>query len=242
MARRCRNEAVTQQPIKRICLVGATGLVGRTLIEEAIPRPDVRIVAVARREMPLPYGARMELLVAPTQGWPEAIAATNAGVMICALGTTMRKAGDKEAFRAVDHDLVLACGRAAREAGIGHMIAVSSIGADRASSNFYLQTKGETEEALGKLGFRRLDILRPGLIIGRREDRRPLEWAGQVLAPLADRLLLHGKYRRYRSIHARALAQAVFAFAHEKAQGRFVHEDGSIRFVLRRPGYDQLGD
>ena len=222
--------------VKRICLVGATGLVGRTLIEQAIPRSDVRLVGVARREVPLPYGARMEMLLADPSGWPEAIAASNADVLACALGTTIRIAGSQEAFRAVDHDLVLACGRAAREAGIGHMIAVSSVSADRSSSNFYLRTKGEMEEGLGKLGFRRLDLLRPGLLLGKRDDSRPLEAMAQVLAPLADTLVLHGKYRRYRSIRAATLAQAIFAFAHEKAQGRFVHEYDSIRFALRRSG------
>ena len=225
---------MTAMPVRRICLVGATGLVGQTLIEEAIPRSDVRIVAVARREMPLPYGARMEMLVAETASWPQAIVASGADVLVCALGTTISKAGSQKAFRAVDHDLVLACAHAARSAGISHMIAVSSVGADRASGNFYLRTKGETEDALGKLGFRRLDMLRPGLLLGKRNERRPLEWAGQWLAPVADALVLHGKYRRYRSIRARTVAHAIFSLAHEKAQGRFIHEYESIRFALRR--------
>lgn len=230
---------MTLLPVRRICLVGATGLVGRALIEEAIPRSDVRIVAVARRETPLPFGARMELLVAPVDGWPQAIAATQADVMVCALGTTIRKAGSEESFRAVDHDLVLAAARAAHQAGIQHFILVSSVGADVASRNFYLRTKGETEEALGRLAFRRLDVLRPGLLRGKRDERRPLEILGQLLAPLADALVLRGKYRRYRSVRAQTLAQAIFALSHARAQGRFVHEHDSLRYIL---GRSQSGD
>jgi len=221
--------------LRRICLVGATGLVGRTLIEGGVSRSDVRIVGVSRREMPLPYGARMELLVADTTGWDEAIAAARADVLVCALGTTMREAGSQEAFRAVDHDLVLACARAARSAGIERMIAVSSVGADRGSSNFYLRTKGEVEEALAKLGFARLDILRPGMIRGARGASRPLERAGQILSPVAD-LLLHGKYRRYRSAKATTLAQAIFALVHARPAGRFVHEHDAIRRLVRGTG------
>ncbi len=76
--------------VRRICLVGATGLVGASLIEASVRRNDVRLIAVSRREIPLPVGARMEVLLAPTEGWPEAIAASNADVFVCALGTTMK--------------------------------------------------------------------------------------------------------------------------------------------------------
>ena len=218
----------------RICLVGATGLTGRTLIERAVNRSDLRIVGVARREMKLPKGARMEMLLAEPSGWPDAIAAANAQVMVIALGTTQAKVGgDEAAFRAVDHDLVLASARAAKAAGIGHVIVVSSVGADPASRNFYLRTKGETEAALGKLGLRRLDVVRPGLLRGPREESRPLERAGMIAAPLLD-LFLHGKHRKYRSMPVDTLADAIFALAREKAPGRFVHEYDSMRYALRR--------
>lgn len=222
--------------VKRICLVGATGLVGATLIERAVSRSDVRIVGVARREMPLPHGARMEMLIADTDGWPAAIAASNAGVLVCALGTTWDKAGkDEAAFRAVDHDLVLAVGKAAKDAGIGHMIVVSSVGADPASKHRYLRVKGEMEGALSRLRFTRLDVLRPGLIRGHRAESRPLEAAGRVLAPLAN-LALFGERRKYRAIRAEMLADAIFALAHQKAGGHFVHEYDAIQRVLRRAG------
>lgn len=224
----------------RICLVGATGLVGRTLIEQAVGRWDLRIVGVARREMPLPKGARMEMLIAPVDGWPDAIAASGASVMVCALGTTWAKAGkDEAAFRAVDQELVLAAARAGKAAGVNRMIAVSSAGADILSKNRYLRIKGETEEALGKIGFKRLDILRPGLLRGRREEMRPLEWLAMLLAPLIDPLL-SGSWRRFHSIRVEVLAQAIFALAREKAGGRFVHDHDSLMRSIRRAGIDSL--
>ena len=218
----------------RICLLGATGLVGSRMIEAAVGRSDLRIVGIARREMPLPPGARMEMLLADPTGWGDAIAASNAKVLVCALGTTIRKeGGDQDAFRAVDHDLVVECARAARAAGIGHMIVVSSVGADRASRNFYLRLKGEMEDALAKLGFTRLDILRPGLLRGPRAERRPAERIAMLLSPLID-LFLHGGLRRFRSIRADTVAQAIFALAREKAGGRFVHEYGAMHYAIRR--------
>lgn len=220
----------------RICVVGATGLTGYALLERAVSRSDVRMVGVARREVPLPPGARMEMLLADPAGWPDAIAAANAQVLVIALGTT-RKAvgGDEAAFRAVDHDLVLACAKAAQAAGIGHVIVVSSAGADRAAKNFYLRVKGEMEADLARLRLRRLDILRPGLLRGPRRESRPLERAAMLLAPVFD-VLLRGQYRQYRSVRVEALADAIFALAREKAAGRFVHDQDALRYAVRRAG------
>ena len=221
---------------KRLCLVGATGLIGSTLIEQAVSRSDVRLIGVTRREANLPRGARMEMLLADTSGWPDAIAAANASVLVCALGTTWQKAGkDEAAFRSVDYDLVLSCARAAQKAGIDHMIVVSSVGADPASKSIYLRVKGEIEQALGRLRFRRLDILRPGLLRGHRreEDRRPSERLAMLLSPIFD-VFLRGKYRKYRSIRANDLSRAIYALAMQKAGGHFIHEHDAMFYAIRR--------
>ena len=218
----------------RIALVGATGLIGMSLIRLAVNRPDIRIIGISRREVALPPGARMEVLVADPDSWGDAIAAANADALVCALGTTWAKAGkDEAAFRAVDQDLVLACGRAAKAAGIRQMIAVSSVGADPMAKNFYLKVKGETEQALGKLGLTRLDVLRPGLLRGLREESRPAERLGMIASPLAD-LLMNGGYRKYRSIRSETVAQAIVGLTREAMAGRFVFEHDAILRAARK--------
>lgn len=220
----------------RIALVGASGLIGSSLIRLAVERADIRIVAVARRELDLPPGARMEVLVAEPEHWGDAIAATNAKVLVSALGTTIKAVGgDEEAFRAVDQHLVLACARAAKAAGMRQMIAVSSVGADAGAKNFYLRVKGETEQALGKVGIPRLDVLRPGLLRGPRTELRPAERLGMIASPLID-LLLHGQYRKYRSIKAAVMARAIVGLTKEKAAGRFVFEHDAILRAARKAG------
>ena len=221
----------------RLCLIGATGLIGGKVMEECIGREDVRLSAIARREAKLPRGIRMELFVAEPAKWGEVLEALRPKAVICALGTTWKKAGeDEEAFRAVDQHLVLDTARAAKEQGVDRFVAVSSVGADTASKNFYLRVKGETERELTKLRFNRLDILRPGLLRGKREnDRRLGERIGIAAAPVAN-LLLHGKYRQYRAIDAETVAQAAIALAKSAARGRFVHDnDGIIRAAKRLP-------
>ena len=218
----------------RIALVGATGLVGMSLIRLAVGRSDIRIVGIARREAALPPGARMELLVADPENWGDAIAAANADVLVCALGTTWRKAGkDEAAFRSVDEALVLACAKAAKAAGMRQVIAISSVGADAMAKNFYLRVKGEVEQKLGKVGVSRLDLIRPGLLRGHREELRPAEKLGVLASPLVD-LALHGAYAKYRSIKAEVVARAIVGLTREKMAGRFVFEHAAIRRAARR--------
>ena len=220
--------------VTRIALVGASGLIGQSLIRLAVGRSDIRLVAIARREIPLPNGARMEVLVAPPENWDDAIAASGADVLACALGTTWKKAGKSEtAFRAVDQHLVLSCAKAAKDAGMRQIIAVSSVGADAMAKNLYLKVKGETEQGLGRIGVPRLDVLRPGLLRGPREELRPAELIGRALSPVAD-LLLNGQYTKYRSIKAETMARAIVGLTKEKAAGRFVFEHEAILRAARK--------
>lgn len=214
----------------RVALVGATGLIGATLIARAVDRTGYRLTAIARREVALPEGARMELLVADPAKWGDAIAAVDASAIVIALGTTWRAAGkDEAAFRAVDERLVLDCARAAKAAGVRQCIVVSSVGAARASRNFYLRVKGEVELALDQLKFERLDILRPGLLRGKRDgDRRIGERLAMLASPITDRFLVGGA-RKYRSVRATTVADAILALVMQKPRGRFIHEHDAIR-------------
>lgn len=221
---------MSEAPVK-LLLVGATGMVGRAILARSVGRSDVAVTGIARREVPRPAGARIEMLIADPADWGRAIAAAAPDVLVSALGTTIRAVGgDKAKFRGVDHDLVLACASAAKAAGVRHMIAVSSVGAASGSRNFYLSVKGETEDGLAKLHFERLDLLRPGLLRGTREGPlRPAERIGMVASPAVD-LLLHGGMTRYRSIRAETVADAVLGLVHERRAGRFVHEyEGLVR-------------
>lgn len=214
----------------RIALVGATGLVGSAIIENCNGREDVRLTGIARREVRLPRGIRMEMFVAEPARWPEVIEAARPSAIICALGTTWKKAGEHEAaFRAIDQELVLDIARAAKDLGVERFVHVSSAGADQASRSFYLRVKGEVERDLAKIRFARLDILRPGLLRGHRQnDRRPAERIGIALSPLTN-LLLHGRFRHYRAIEANVVAQAALALAKRPVRGRFVHDNDAIQ-------------
>ena len=206
-------------------IVGATGMVGRAVIQHF---GSTSVTVLARRAVD-GLASHHKQIVAPSERWADTIAAERPALLISCLGTTIRQAGSQAAFRAVDHDLVLAAARGARAGGTPRMIAVSSVGAAAKSGNFYLRTKGETEDDLRALGFDRLDLIRPGLLRGARPGpQRLAEGLATIAAPLTD-ALLHGRFRRYRSISGDAVAAAIVALAGQNGPGVYIHENDAIR-------------
>lgn len=225
----------------RIALIGSTGLVGRQVIEACQGRADVRLIGISRREVSRPDGARMEMIVADPQDWGQVISSIAPTVLISAVGTTMKQVGgDQEAFRAIDQHLVLETAKAAHASGVRQMVSISSVGADPRSKNFYLSVKGEVDMQLLSIGFQRMDILRPGLLRGKREDDpRFAEGLAQLISPLIDPFL-RGKWRAYHSISGATVAHGALGLAMRKAPGRFTHDyDGICRAArewLKRGG------
>ena len=139
-------------------------------------------------------------------------------VALCCLGTTRRRAGSPQAFRAVDVDCVLSFARAAKAAGARRFVVMSSVGANPESRNFYLRTKGEMEQQAAALGFESLDILQPSLLLGWRGETRPLELAATALMPLLNPLL-RGNTCPYRAISARVVGAALLGATRSGRRG-----------------------
>jgi uncharacterized protein YbjT (DUF2867 family) len=214
-------------PVADVLLVGATGMVGEA-VQAAAAAAQLPVTILVRRPSTsmLPRSGE---IIAPADDWPDRVAALCPAILVNCLGTTIAQAGSQAAFRAVDHDLVLAVAQAAKGAGTRHVLSVSSVGASPAARNFYLRTKGQVEQALRQFGFDRLDIVRPGLLMGDRNGpSRPGEAWAMRAAPLTD-ALLHGSLRRYRSIPAQSVARAIIALARAGGSGAHVHEHDAIR-------------
>ena len=203
-----------------LLLVGGTGLVGRSIIELAKDRL-ITITTVGRR---VTGEVENELVV----DFADLPILPSADIAICTLGTTMRDAGSKSAFKAVDFDAVMAFARAAKQSGVRHFLVVTAVGADPGSRALYSRVKGAVEIELTTIGFDRLDILRPGLLLGQRQSRRFVEQVLQDLSP-AIALITRGPWARYASISAEQLAGALLALCHEKSPGVFYHQSPELQ-------------
>ncbi len=205
----------------KLALIGATGLIGRQLWPLIEARH--KVLVLGRR----PSGAGREKLGA-MEDWPGLLAGEQVDCALSTLGSTRSQAGSWAAFEAVDRHAVLAFAGAAKAAGARHFLAVSSSGADPASRNDYLRLKGEVEGALAGMGFARVDIVRPGLLLGKREERRVAESFGQALSPLLN-LLLRGPLDRYTGIDAGLVARAMAVLVERGEPGLFRHGNREIR-------------
>ena len=108
----------------------------------------------------------------------------------------------------MDFDYCVGIAKLAINTGTSVVSLVSSVGADASSSNFYLRTKGEVEEAIRALGFSTLNIYRPGLLLGKRLEKRVGEGLGKIIFKLIDPFLL-GTFSKYRSVKAETLARVM---------------------------------
>ena len=178
----------------KVLILGATGLVGRNALAQALARSEVtKVIAPTRKPLPKrdklmnPVAPELELLLPEVASW-------GADAAICATGTTIKKAGSKEAFRSVDHDLPLSFARLVHQAGTQSFALVSAIGASVDSSFFYARVKGELERDVREIGFRSLTILRPSIIEGERNEVRLAESLvlklSHLLAPVLPKRLL----------------------------------------------------
>jgi uncharacterized protein YbjT (DUF2867 family) len=146
------------------------------------------VIAPTRRALPAheklvnPVSDRLQALLSDVPGW-------QADALICALGSTMAKAGSQAAFREVDYALPLAYARAAKAAGAATLALVTAIGSSVDSRFFYSRTKGELERDVQLIGFNSLTIVRPGMIGGQRDEHRAAESLALGLSRLLGPLL-----------------------------------------------------
>lgn len=172
----------------RLLLVGATGLVGGHVLEQALADPRVSVVVAPTRRALAPRPGLINPVV-DFDRLPQDADWWAVDAVVCTLGTTARKAGSPAAFYRVDHDHPLEVAYLARRHGAQAYALNSALGADAASRVFYLRTKGEIERDMQAVGYPSLTLVRPGLIGGARAESRPLERMAVVASGWVQPLL-----------------------------------------------------
>jgi uncharacterized protein YbjT (DUF2867 family) len=209
---------------RRAFVVGATGLVGQQLLALLLADPAYASVDVLARRPLQQNHAKLAAHVVDFArladfAWPAV------DDLFCCLGTTIRNAGSREAFRSVDYDYPLALATGALTRGARQFLFVSAMGADAHSRVFYSRVKGELEAGVAALAYPAAIALRPSLLAGKRAEHRPGERiALKVLQPLR-----HLVPRQYRPVADVAVARAMIAYAQRRLTGFHVVESGDIQ-------------
>ncbi len=206
---------------RKALLAGATGLIGGHLLNLLLAsRPYGEIIALVRRPLDIehdvtPEGGERNKATARVVDFDHLEEVSDLPPIddvFCCLGSTMKKAGSKAAFRKVDHDYVVATARLGLAAGARRFLLVSSIGADATSKNFYSRVKGEAEDSVTGLGYSALHVFQPSILMGERDEERPGERLGIAAAGVLN-WLMAGPLRRYRGIRPETVAAAMIGAA-----------------------------
>ncbi len=173
----------------KLLLLGATGLVGGHVLAQALKHPEVsQVIAPVRRSLTI-QDEKLKQIVMNFEQIEQHSKQFKVDAVICALGTTQKKAGSKAAFRQVDLVYPLDFAQIAQQQGAQTFVLNSAMGANAKSKVFYNQIKGELEQALIALNFKSLTLVRPGLIDGQRDEFRLAESIGLVVLKSFDKVL-----------------------------------------------------
>lgn len=204
---------------KRSALViGATGLVGAKVVAKLLSSEKYTHVKVLVRKPSTSSHSKLESIVFDFEH-PDA-SLILADDVFCCLGTTMKKAGSKEAFYKVDFTYPYEIAKIALDNGAKRFAIITAMGADRTSLFYYNRVKGEIEESLRKLRYEALLIFRPSLLVGERSETRFGEKAGEWVAKVFQFMIPV----RYRSINADKVAEAMVSITSSNVKGTLVYE------------------
>lgn len=212
-------------------IAGATGLVGSCALQQAIAHPDITAI-IAPTRSPLKSHPKLSNPQLDFDDLPKHDSPIwKADTAICALGTTIKTAGSREAFRHVDFDYPLAIAEALRAAGCKSFSLNSSLGAKANARTFYSRVKGEIEQAIAQIEFPSYTIVRPSVLGGRKVDRRPDEIAAKFLLTLFSPLLP----KRLHVISASAVAHSLLQSAIKGETGKRIIESEEIHLNAKTP-------
>ena len=203
-------------------VLGSTGLIGKHLLTY-LGEKDLNVIAITRRSIKdIPKNAS-PMIIDFDEFLDQGHLPDCEHIYIC-LGTTIKKAGSQESFKKVDLDYCLGFARKARESGANTISLVTSVGANADSKNFYLKIKGKLENEIKAMGFDSVNIFQPGLLLGNRDEIRPLEFLGQYGSFLLN-MFLFGSLKKYRSIQASKVANAMANSTNNNGINYFSYED-----------------
>ena len=198
---------------KSALVLGATGLTGGHVLQLLLDSEQYHTVYIyTRRTLGIQNPKLKEMII----DYDTYQGSVDADVVFCCLGTTIKIAKTKEAFKKVDQDYPVKIAQLQYEAGTKHFLVISAMGAAADSLFFYSRVKAEMEKLLSNIGFPRLQIFRPALIVGDRKEHRSGEKIAAGINEILNYILI-GPLRKYQSVSANAIAKCMVDYANNSS-------------------------
>jgi len=213
---------------KKAIIVGASGLIGSSLLNILLTHPDYSEVLIIARKKTKSSSIKLKQIITDLDLLDEHIDEIKGDVLFCCLGTTKSQTPDENEYRKIDHDYPVKLAEIAFKNGIAQFHFVSAIGANALSSNFYLKTKGETERDIKAIGLESIFIYQPSFLEGRKVRQR----TGEKIAIAVLKVIgpfLFGSLKKYRAIKASDVAKAMFNQSLKNKTGVFTYTSDKIK-------------
>jgi uncharacterized protein YbjT (DUF2867 family) len=213
--------------MKTALVFGATGLVGESLINQLLSAADYSsIYAIARSPLSVKH-EKLKVMLSELGNLSNVELTDKIDDVFCCLGTTIKKAGTREAFEKVDYTFVLNAAKFGLKREAKAFLVVSAIGADAKSKFAYNRVKGKMEMDVIELAYPSTHIFRPSLLVGNRKEYRFGEKVGEFFLTLFQPIMI-GNWRKYRKVHVDNVAGAMIRAAKENPIGVFIYESDSL--------------
>ena len=213
--------------MKSALIIGSTGFVGSYLIQELLDSTNIDLVTALVRKPTSVSHPKLKEIIFDFENESDMDSLESVNHVFCCLGTTIKTAGSKEAFRFADYELPLRFAQWAKKIKANSFSIVTAMGANSDSSIFYNQVKGELEDEIKKLSISIIQIFQPSLIMGQRKEFRFGEYIIKGFMTVINPLMM-GPAKKYRGIHAQTIAKGMLFYLGNSKQGVSVIESDQI--------------
>lgn len=209
-----------------VTIFGASGLVGKHLLQQLILNPSCNLIQIpVRSRLHIEHSKIREVPFAFNQEEYHSLSPTD--VVVCAIGTTQKKVqGNQNAYRKVDHDIAIHAAQWAENIKCKQFQLISAIGANARRGNFYTRLKGEIENNILQTHVPQIVCFRPSLLLGKRNETRWAEGIGQLLLPLLA-ILIPQKYRPIKALELSKIMMKKRELCHQNVSFKLIWEKGN---------------
>ncbi|TDE07042.1 oxidoreductase [Flavobacterium sandaracinum] len=216
--------------MKTALIIGSTGLIGSELLNLLLESPHyAKVITFVKRDTGIKHPKLTQHIIDfdKPETYKELVVGDD---FFCTIGTTIKKAGSKEAFRKVDFEYPRQFAAFALLHKVKQFLIISSLSADAKSGNFYLKTKGEIQDFLKDCNFESVAVLQPSLLLGNRTEFRLGEKVGAFFMKTLSFLFL-GNLKKYKPIEGETVAKALLKIAQKNDTGFKIYESDAIQEI-----------
>jgi len=216
--------------LKTAIIIGSTGLIGSQLLDILLENTYYdSVITFVKRDAGKEHAKLTQHIIDfdKPESYQDLVVGDD---FFCTIGTTIKKVGTKEAFRKVDFEYPQQFASFAIKNNVKQFLIISSLGADKASGNFYLKTKGEIEDFLKFSSFESVAVVRPSLLLGHRNEFRLTEKTAALVMKIFSFLFI-GSIRKYKPIESETVAKALFRIAQKNLKGFTIYESDEVQQI-----------